>query len=56
MAKDANVGVSLLVTVRYALLAIRISLAFGLFLASLVNSEHLGGKNIFPHPVLYAET
>jgi len=47
MAKDANVGVSLLVTVRYAGLAIPISLAFGLFLAALVNSERLAGKNFF---------
>jgi multiple sugar transport system permease protein len=47
MFDDPKVGTSLLVTIRYALLAIPVSFAFGLLLASLVNSEHLMGKNVF---------
>jgi len=47
MFKDSNVGVSLQVTVRYGALAIPITLVVGLFLAGLVNSEHLAGKNFF---------
>jgi multiple sugar transport system permease protein len=47
MAGDAKVGASLLVTVKYAALAIPITFAFGLGLASLVNSESLSGKEIF---------
>lgn len=47
MTKDAKVGTSLLVTFRYVLLAIPITFAFGISLASLVNSESLMGKTIF---------
>ncbi len=47
MTRDAKVGESLLVTVRYAALALPISFAFGLLLASLVNAENLAGKTVF---------
>lgn len=47
MTRDAKVGESLLVTVRYAVLALPISFAFGLLLASLVNAENLAGKTVF---------
>jgi len=47
MFKDAKVGTSLLVTIRYAVLAIPLSFALGLLLAVLVNSKHLVAKNIF---------
>ncbi len=47
MFSDSKVGDSLLVTIRYALLAIPVSFAVGLFLASLVNSKHLLGKETF---------
>jgi len=47
MLSDSKVGTSLLVTVRYGILAIPVGLAFGLLLATLVNSRHLAGKNIF---------
>ncbi|MFP4344845.1 MAG: carbohydrate ABC transporter permease [Anaerolineales bacterium] len=47
MFSDSKVSTSLLVTVRYALLAIPISFAFGLGLAMLVNSKSLMGKNFF---------
>ncbi len=47
MTTDAKVGESLLVTFRYVLLAIPITFAFGVGLASLVNSENLWGKTIF---------
>lgn len=47
MLKDAKVGASLYVTVRYAALAIPITFIFGLGLASLVNAEGLVGKSVF---------
>jgi multiple sugar transport system permease protein len=47
MFKDPKVGISLMVTIKYAALAIPITFIFGLFLASLVNSEGLVGKNFF---------
>ncbi len=47
MFKDAKVGISLMVTLKYAALAIPISFIFGLGLASLVNAESLGAKGIF---------
>ena len=47
MFKDAKVGVSLMVTIKYAALAIPISFMFGLGLASLVNAESLSAKGIF---------
>ncbi len=47
MLTDARVGKSLVVTVRYAILAIPISFITGLALAALVNSKHLAGKNFF---------
>lgn len=47
MTGDAKVGTSLLVTMRYALLAIPITFAFGLTLASLANSKNLVGKTFF---------
>lgn len=47
MMNDAKVGESLLVTVRYGLLAVPLSLVFGLFLASLVNSKSLVSSNFF---------
>lgn len=47
MLSDAKVGKSLMVTIRYAVLAIPVTMAFGLGLATLVNSKHLLGKNIF---------
>ena len=47
MATDSKVSESLLVTVRYGLLAVPLSLIFGLFLSSLVNSKSLMGNNIF---------
>lgn len=47
MFKDTKVAKSLEVTIKYAILAIPINLAFGLLLASLVNAKSLVGKNIF---------
>lgn len=47
MFTDAKVLKSLGVTIRYAVLAIPISFAFGLGMALLVNSKHLAGKDIF---------
>lgn len=47
MTRDSKVGTSLLVTVRYGVLAIPVTLGFGLLLATLVNSRYLMGKNIF---------
>ena len=47
MPSDEKVVTSLWVTIRYALLAIPITLAFGLGLALLGNSKNLVGKNIF---------
>jgi multiple sugar transport system permease protein len=47
MPKDSKFVTSLLVTVRYAVLAIPIGFAFGLLLAVVVNSKHLVGKNFF---------
>ncbi len=47
MAKDAEVGNSFMVTLKYGILALPLSLAFGLFLAALVNSKYLLAKNFF---------
>jgi ABC-type sugar transport system permease subunit len=47
MPQDPKVVTSLWVTVRYALLAIPVTLAFGLVLALLGNAKGLMGKNIF---------
>ena len=47
MPGDDKVVTSLWVTVRYALLAIPITLAFGILLALLGNSKGLLGKNVF---------
>mgnify|MGYP000944155642 FL=1 len=47
MVTDAKVLKSLGVTVRYAVLAIPISFAFGLGMALLVNSKSLVGKDVF---------
>ncbi|MBN1260660.1 MAG: sugar ABC transporter permease [Anaerolineae bacterium] len=44
---DSKVGTSLMVTVRYAILAIPVTFAFGLGLALLVNNKHLLGKSGF---------
>jgi multiple sugar transport system permease protein len=45
--KDSKVGTSLMVTVRYGILAIPVTLGFGLLLATIVNSNHLFSKGIF---------
>jgi multiple sugar transport system permease protein len=47
LVHDAKVWKSLRVTVTYALLAIPASFAFGLIVASLVNSFYLVGKSVF---------
>ena len=47
MVGDDKVSESLLVTVRYGLLAVPLSLIFGLFLAALVNSKSLMASNFF---------
>lgn len=47
MLTDAKVAKSLMVTVRYAILAIPISFIVGLALAAMVNSKHLAGRNFF---------
>jgi len=47
LPSDPKVVTSLWVTIRYALLAIPITLGFGLLLALLGNSPHLLGKNVF---------
>lgn len=47
MVTDAKVAKSLGVTVRYAVLSIPIMFAFGLSIATLVNSKHLVGTDVF---------
>jgi multiple sugar transport system permease protein len=47
MISDTKVGESLLVTIRYGLIAVPLSLIFGLFLASLVNSKSLVNSSSF---------
>ncbi len=47
MLTDAKVAKSLLVTVRYAILAIPVSFIVGLALAAMVNSRHLAARNFF---------
>lgn len=44
---DQMVGKSVLVTLRFALISVPLGLAFPLFLALLVNSKNLLGKNLF---------
>lgn len=45
--RDSKVGTSLAVTLRYGILAVPITLGFGLLLATIVNSKHLLIKNVF---------
>jgi multiple sugar transport system permease protein len=47
MTMDPQVATSLLVTLRYGILAIPITLGFGLLLASLVNAKNLSGQSFF---------
>lgn len=47
MVADKNVANSFLVTIKYAVLALPLSLGFGLLLAALVNSKYLLAKNFF---------
>ena len=47
MITDDKVLNSFMVTIKYGLLAIPLSMAFGLLLASLVNSKYLMAKNFF---------
>ncbi len=47
MVKDAKFLASLMVTLRYGILAIPVSFAAGLLLAALVNSKHLVGRDFF---------
>jgi multiple sugar transport system permease protein len=47
MPADNKFLASLMVTIRYGVLAIPISFAVGLFLAGLVNSKHLLGRDFF---------
>ena len=47
MPKDAKFLASMMVTIRYAILAIPVSFAVGLGLAALVNSKHLVGRDFF---------
>jgi multiple sugar transport system permease protein len=47
MFGDSKVRTSLAVTVRYGMLAIPVTLGFGLLLATLVNAKHLVGKSFF---------
>ena len=47
MVADKNVANSFMVTIKYALLALPLSLVFGLLLASIVNSKYLLAKNFF---------
>ncbi len=47
MTTDPKVATSLLVTVRYAVLAIPITLGFGLLLAAMVNARSLKGQSFF---------
>jgi multiple sugar transport system permease protein len=47
MVADKNVANSFLVTIKYAVLALPLSLGFGLLLAALVNSKYLMAKNFF---------
>ncbi len=47
MPKDAKFLASMMVTIRYGILAIPVSFAMGLFLAALVNSKHLVGRDFF---------
>lgn len=47
MVADKNVANSFMVTLKYAVLALPLSLFFGLLLAALVNSKYLVAKNFF---------
>jgi multiple sugar transport system permease protein len=47
MVADTNVANSFMVTIKYAVLALPLSLLFGLLLAGLVNSKYLLAKNFF---------
>ena len=47
MTIDPQVANSLMVTLKYGVLAIPITLGFGLFLASLVNAKNLAGQSFF---------
>jgi multiple sugar transport system permease protein len=47
MVADKDVANSFMVTIKYAVLALPLSLAFGLLLAALVNSKYLLAKNFF---------
>lgn len=47
MVADKNVANSFMVTIKYAVLALPLSLVFGLLLAGLVNSKYLLAKNFF---------
>jgi multiple sugar transport system permease protein len=47
LASDPAVGESLLVTARFALMVVPLSLAFALGVAMLVNSKLLAGRNVF---------
>jgi multiple sugar transport system permease protein len=47
MVADKDVANSFLVTIKYAVLSLPLSLGFGLLLASLVNSKYLLAKNFF---------
>lgn len=44
---DPKVRTSLMVTIRYAVVAIPVTLGFGMLLALLVNSKRLAGRNVF---------
>jgi multiple sugar transport system permease protein len=47
MTTDSKVSASLMVTLRYGVLAIPVSFIFGMLLAALVNSQHLVATNFF---------
>jgi multiple sugar transport system permease protein len=47
MTQDSDILNSIWVTIRYAIIAIPIGLSVAMLMATLVNSEHLLGKNIF---------
>ena len=47
MIADKDVANSFMVTIKYAVLALPLSLIFGLLLATIVNSKYLMGKNFF---------
>jgi multiple sugar transport system permease protein len=47
MIADKDVANSFMVTIKYAILALPLSLVFGLLLATIVNSKYLMGKNFF---------